>query len=179
VITTDWLKENHTMIHYFGLGFIQIKINEDKRFHFYNDKLPSIMPEEEVHNHRYGFRSEILAGTLTEKLYIPIDGEGWNMISVSCDPDKPAPKDKKQCGIKEIHNQTYTAGSTYYIEMDTFHKVYGMNCITKLHRESVVKEFAQVIRADNAQEICPFSSDMSEADMWALVDDMIKRSKNE
>ncbi len=32
----DYLIKNHTIIQYFGLGFIQIKINENVRFHFYH-----------------------------------------------------------------------------------------------------------------------------------------------
>ena len=31
----DYLIKNHIIIQYFGLGFIQIKINENVRFHFY------------------------------------------------------------------------------------------------------------------------------------------------
>lgn len=31
----DWLKANSTMIHYFGLGFIQVKLGDLDRVHFY------------------------------------------------------------------------------------------------------------------------------------------------
>jgi hypothetical protein len=46
------LKEKCKMIHYFGLGFIQIKIDDTYRLHFYTNKLPKILHEEEVHNYR-------------------------------------------------------------------------------------------------------------------------------
>lgn len=174
LLTTDDLRAKHTMIHYFGLGFIQIKMGEWWRFHFYNEAVPSIMPEEEVHNHRYDFSSEIISGGLSEELYVPADGDDHCLTSVSCDPDNKAPDDQRLCGLKLIHTQYYTGGATYWTDQDTFHRVKAGYCITRLRRGNVAKDFAQVIRPVKEQEVCPFSPEMSEDDMWDIVDDMCK-----
>ena len=53
---------------YFGLGFIQCKINQHERVHIYHpDLMPIVNIEEEIHNHRYDFESTILMGKLTIK----------------------------------------------------------------------------------------------------------------
>lgn len=168
----DDLKKNHTMIHYFGLGFIQVKMDERLRYHFYNEAVPSIMPEEEVHNHRYDFTSQILSGGMSESLYYPVKGHDHYHLSVSCDPNNQAPIDQTLCGLKLLHTQFYTQGAEYSIDKDTFHRVNAKYCITRLYREETIKDFAQVIRPITEREVCPFSPEMSESDMWDIVADM-------
>ena len=59
-----------TKPHYFGLGFIQCKINQYERIHVYHpDLMPIVNIEEEVHNHRYDFESKILMGKIKNKKY--------------------------------------------------------------------------------------------------------------
>lgn len=41
LLNLAWLKANHRTIHYFGLGFIQLKLDESRRMHFY---VPSLKP---------------------------------------------------------------------------------------------------------------------------------------
>ena len=65
----DWLKKNAESIHYFGLGFIQVKINFPNRIHFYTTQLDKTVQEEEIHNHRYNFKSQILKGRFTQTIF--------------------------------------------------------------------------------------------------------------
>ena len=171
--TIDWLKNNHQMIHYFGLGFIQLKINDDTRVHFYTHKLPSIMPVEEVHNHRYDFSSYIRKGVLGYSLFVPVDGDEYTMKSVSCDPDKPAPDDAKPCEMKCITSGYYTEGAHYHLNKDTFHRVYSPNeAITEVWRNRNRREFAQVI-GHKDKEVCPFGKQVPEKELWEIVESML------
>lgn len=171
----EYLKQNHYDSLFFGLGFIQIKVNERERYHFYHPELMPIMPEEEGHNHRYDFRSYVLKGCLRQEIYSVYPNEvdpNWHVLSVSCDPDKPAPDDAKGCNPSiALLSDTY-AGSDYEILKDTFHKVLPARepTVTFLRRGPVVKEFAQVVRHKDAPEVCPFSPEMSKEEMWTWVE---------
>src|SRR5579863_7289598 len=54
--------------YWFGLGFIQLKLNDTARMHFWLPEIPH--PErEEIHNHRYDFSSIVLAGHLLHEVW--------------------------------------------------------------------------------------------------------------
>ncbi len=72
------------MIHYFGLGFIQLKINFETRMHFYSPELPQITSNEDVHNHRYDFESCVLKGELEQELFHVINGDTHLREQESC-----------------------------------------------------------------------------------------------
>lgn len=61
-LNIDYLKKNHTKIHGFGLGFIQIKLGEVFRLHIYTKEIALTTQDEEIHNHRYDFKSTVLKG---------------------------------------------------------------------------------------------------------------------
>lgn len=171
--TIDKLKSNYQMIHYFGLGFIQLKINDDLRLHFYTHKLPSIMPKEEIHNHRYNFTSVILKGVLGYELYTPIEGSRYIKRTVSCDPNKPVPDDAEECDIVCINSGFYTEGSHYRLNRDIFHRVWSPDeAITQVWRNRDRREFAQAIGHPNEQ-VCPFSKTVDEDELWEIVESML------
>src|SRR5271170_5939334 len=90
------LKKNHARLYYFGLGFIQLKINEWERLHFYSAKLPPIT--EDIHNHRYGFLSRILKGKLGNHVFDISDvanPDGKHLlVNESCNPEIKASKEE-------------------------------------------------------------------------------------
>ena len=171
----EFLKQNHYDSLFFGLGFIQIKVNESERYHFYHPELNSIMPEEEGHNHRYDFRSYVLKGCLRQEIYSVYPNEvnpNWRILSVSCDSNKKAPDDSSGCNPSIGLFANTHAGSDYEILKDTFHKVLPVRepTITFLRRGPVVKDFAQVIRYSEAVDVCPLSSKMTKEQMWTWVE---------
>ena len=88
-IDLETLRRNHVRLYYFGLGFIQLKLDEVRRLHFYSARLPPIT--EDVHNHRYGFLSRVLAGRLTNRVYALGQGESHVLVNETCNPDIKAP----------------------------------------------------------------------------------------
>lgn len=170
----NYLKNNHKMIHYFGLGFIQVKIDDFKRMHFYTKELPSIMSIEDVHNHRYNFKSIILKGFLHQNLYQEIPGNDYIKEQESCKEGYACTSEPKECNIKSIATQFFTTGSEYSIDHETFHQVDSGNCITFIIRSNYKKEFADVIRKKDSTKVCPFSKKVPENDLWLLVEQMLK-----
>lgn len=171
----DWLRRNAHYIHYFGLGFIQVKITKSTRMHFYTSELERIVDEEEVHDHRYEFRSDILKGMLFQNLY------RWgyykdathSLEKVSCKPDEPAPSDSQGGRLTLLSSSRMSAGSNYTISHDTFHQVWSLRAITFLHIGPVVKQFANVARKIGNPTVCPFSRKVPEERLWEVVRSMM------
>lgn len=180
-IDIDWLKNNHTLIHYFGLGFIQIKINQNYRLHFYTEKLPKIVDEEEVHNHRYSFTSKILYGKLIQRVYTITETDEANTLYTleeeSCNKEKPLHRDKRYCSLHEMGMQMFIAQSKYNIHHSVFHKIDAHDTITLIKRGEYMKENAEVIRHKDANKICPFSQVVDEKLLWNIVEEMLTVAK--
>lgn len=164
------------MIHYFGLGFIQLKINDTYRLHFYTEKLKAKVSPEEVHNHRYDFKSTILRGQLTQETYQVIEGNTHLMEPESCDPKVKLYMPAQECALKFTGIHCYTEGSIYYLPHGVFHKVLDTDdCITLIERKTYSKELAEVVRPKDSKKVCPFAGNLAEDDLWYIVDKIIKK----
>lgn len=174
----DWLRTNHTLIHYFGLGFIQVKLGPSERMHFYVPGLEPIVPREDVHNHRYDFDSSIMRGSLTQELYSfvpsrwPFGPLGDHMIEeVSCEEgaERRTLSGTFDVALSSMH--TYLEGSSYFISHDQFHRVTPGNrgCITLVRRSGYRKPLAQVIKPVGGPSVCPFARKIPEDELWELV----------
>lgn len=172
-IHLDFLRETHVRLYYFGLGFIQLKIDETSRLHFYHPELPTIT--EDAHNHRYGFLSRILAGQLTNSLYIPVEGDTHVLVNESCNPEIKAPGRREPIGLIDVDVQTYRTGQSYVMTDSLFHRVKAgpTGCVTYLVRTHHTKEFAQVILPKNATPVCPFSKKIPDDELWSMMEDML------
>jgi hypothetical protein len=169
-IDLEWLKKNHQMIHYFGLGFIQLKITDRFRLHFYSDKLPPIVDEDEVHNHRYGFKSTILLGELSQEVFNLTSGETHTVEQDNCQEGFKMEKPPQPCGIQFIHSSTYATGSSYVLTHEVFHRVKtSKNCITLLDRLPYQKDLADIVRKKDSGKVCPFSQKITESDLLNIV----------
>lgn len=173
LLDIDLLKNEYKHIHFFGLGFIQLKLDEYLRLHFYSSSLPCFMNEEEIHNHRYNFESCILKGTLKSEHYNIVEGNEYILEQESCKPGIILKTEPKLCSIKHISSHVYNEGSKYKIEHDEFHKVEGIECITQVVRGFYMKENADVVRKVDSEKICPFSKNIPESELWNIVEFMI------
>lgn len=171
----NWLKNNHQMVHYFGLGFIQLKLNQEYRIHFYTEELPPIISDEDIHNHRYDFTSTILKGDLTQEIYECVFDKDTHILEEeSCQPGVKCDAMEKFCGVRLIGKQNFSLGSWYWMDHNTFHRVSTKECITLLKRSDYKKKLAQVIRPKDAVSVCPFSKKIEENKLWGIIERMIK-----
>jgi hypothetical protein len=169
----DWIKTNCTKIHPFGLGFIQVKLNDSERMHFYH---PDFQRErEELHNHRYDFRSTIIRGVLYQEIYefcntretlIPPTHE---LYETDCLSHKEEVVIQGQ-GIPMLEYSGYhSVGSEYSLPHSSLHRVEAQSCVTFLRRGAKVKATAQVVREIGTVPACPFSEKIEESQMWEMV----------
>lgn len=175
-ITIDWLRENVQHIHYFGLGFIQAKLTQNTRLHFYTDNLPKTCNKEEVHNHRYNFLSTVLTGRFEQQIFeYKYNDDGlFVMTNESCVPDVDAPGLKMCADIIHVGDLIHVAGDSYYMHTDTFHTVSAIpGTITYLKRGDVLKAHATVIRDKHAIPVCPFSQNIPVNELYDIVETIL------
>jgi len=179
VFSTDWLKKNAKSIHWFGLGFIQIKLNESERVHFYTSALPKTSTEEEIHNHRYNFTSHVLRGSLKQKIYevdifdsFTTENTHW-LTEETCKETEKKTFPTHPCNIKCVLDTEHGWGSSYYIHHETFHQVDSSNAITLIRRSPYKKETAQIVFPVGSKPLCPFSVKRSESELWDIVRNLL------
>lgn len=175
LLDIDWLRKTGAEPHWFGLGFVQLKLNDEERLHFWHPDLCPDVSEEEVHDHRYTFNSDILKGSLTHYIF---DWEPatmakpgtYEMVYVSCEEGKPAPERKQYGHLHEVGFQELVAGSSYTFLQGRFHRtgIYEPT-VTYLCREETETEYARVIRPIGAPAVCPFSNPKPTEEVWDII----------
>jgi len=161
---------------WFGLGFVQLKLTPYERVHFWHPELKPDVAEEEIHDHRYLFKSFILAGELSHQVFRfedAYDGN-WEKVQVSCDPNNPAPPMPAVYGnVVSMGVNQMKAGSSYLFPAGEFHRTRAEKAVTLLERASTVAKFARVIRPIGSQPVCPFSNPKPVDELWEIIADCI------
>lgn len=152
--------------HYFGLGFIQIKLDEHWRLHAWVPDWPVIPgAESELHDHRYPFVSQVLQGALEHRLVIPGPIHEWpapgdlELVQVSCQPDQTAPPVRIGYAAPQPLAQFLAlAGTRYELHPDVFHVATPVGpTLTLVRREAPQRPFARVLRPTGTASVCPFT----------------------
>lgn len=176
--TLEALRASGATPHYFGLGFIQLKLNEAERLHFWVPEWPTIPgAEHELHDHRYDFESTVLCGTLVHELYavgalMPAPEPGaLEVVAVSCTPDAAqAPHALGFAHPMRIGRFTVPAGSTYALGHEAVHRSWVEGpTVTRVRRGAQVKAMARVLREPGSAHVCPFSLPYTAEDCWARM----------
>lgn len=180
ILNIEYLREcsekNGTPPHWFGLGFIQLKLTENTRIHFW---LPWLQTErEEVHNHRYNFTSKVLAGHLHKEIY-SVSPEvrsssfraDHELFTTTCAPGQEGEVTETipvNCVLTSAFD--LPKDSVYFFGHDQFHTTNDTHfAITYLERESKVKSNAMVVKKRGAPTTCPFANPMPVDQVWEEI----------
>ncbi|MFA5488438.1 MAG: hypothetical protein WC284_04385 [Candidimonas sp.] len=174
----NWLRENATHIHAFGLGFIQIKLNNINRIHFWLPLVDKTTHDEEIHNHRYNFKSTILRGKITNHLYgydrCPFAPYG--RYEVSCDPNIPIDDPLIDEGYpRYLGSFDSSDGDSYIFTKNLYHRITTDFAITAIERDidGGIDETAVVIKKTDTPMVCPFSANKPIDTLWKTVKDIL------
>ncbi len=177
MLDVDVLRATGAKPHYFGLGFIQMKFDEALRMHFWHPALSATVGEEELHDHRYDFRSHVLHGTTTHEVFDFVeDKDGDHGVwEVSCKPGAAhEPVEKGRGFVKAAGSYTMVKGSVYDFPHTQFHRIKASECITLVERREVVKELATVIKPIAAGHVCPFATKLPEEQLWEYIAELVE-----
>lgn len=177
-LTVDWLRASATKAHFFGLGFIQVKLDDRTRLHFYHRAIPAFV--EEPHDHRYDFISTVVRGSLTNQIWKLTPGDDHEVSYETCRPGEASPPVLQQrTGLTLLGSFDVREGSGYHMNAETFHTVHptlsGGPVITFVERELPFKDLARSVRKVGAPAVCPFSRPMPDDELWEIVRDCVKR----
>ena len=181
VLNPVWLRA-HGDAHYFGLGFIQIKLDAIWRVHVWTPDWPTIPGAEyELHDHRYAFNSEVLKGALHHELFMmgPMHAtpapDDLECLSVSCQPGEAAkPLHLGYASAIPMGVFQVEAGSAYRLEPDAFHRSFPVApTVTLLQRGPQIKTMARVMRPQGTPHTCPFSLDRGPEECWAKIETIL------
>lgn len=141
-----------------GLGFIQLVLNTKQRIHVWHPDLPKrkCFEHSSVHNHRFGFTSKILKGTLINELcdieiVRPSTGS-YNLISHN-GPRLPTGSRESypvaECNLIRLRSDTLVSGCVYSINPLQYHRtdcigptitLMEKTCETNIHATSVCQK---------------------------------------
>lgn len=173
----DFLKSLNVKPSFFGLGFIQLKINNVLRMHFWHPELSADVSEEELHDHRYDFKSHIIHGVTTHEVFEfePNKKGKTGLFSVSCDLNNPAEPKLETIGeIVPAGSYTMTKGSQYEFPHNQFHRIRAAECITLVERKIIIKSLAKVAKPIEAEHVCPFSREIHEDKLWEYISELVE-----
>ena len=157
----DYLKENYDSIDSYGLGFIQIKCG-DINYNFYHNDIDKFDSADSPHNHQRDYVSEILKGSLTEKLYTVIPGS--TKAFCGCGDEGLV----KHLDASYLSSKTYTEDDIYLRLKSEYHSVVGAHgTITKVTKYGD-KINAYVIGEEESSKI----QHIPEAACWRMVEEV-------
>jgi hypothetical protein len=175
----DYLRSTGATPHFF-LDFIQLKLNDNERMHFWHPDLPAFGAEEELHDHRYDFVSRVLAGsTRHEEWSFTETADGpFEMIEKSCKPGSEVPPRRVAIGdVRRTGSYNMVAGSYYEFAHDRFHRIHAERCVTFLTRGEVIKDVARIIKPVDGADFCPFETKIEEKRLWEVMADLLAPEK--
>lgn len=182
------LRQSGATPHYFGLGFIQLKLDTTRRLHFWVPHWPVIPgADTELHNHRYSFSSTVLQGTLVQEIFrLPTDQAlranprpgDLEVVEVSCQPGAASePQVLGYAAPRKVLHLTTHAGGQYRLDPIDFHRAFPQgDVITRLDRQAVESQTARVLRPPGSAFACPFSIEKTQDECWAEIERMLARS---
>lgn len=172
--------ENNAQPAYFGLGFIQLKLTDELRMHFYSNKLDPILDDEEVHDHRYAFDSMVYRGILENRIFYyqpTLIKHDWELVEVHCVPGSDGDPKVIFPNVEKVELGTFhtLTGDEYYLSSSAFHSVRPLTnyVITRLIRGTPERDTAKVIRNKVNPFVCPFSAPISVEKCWEHIDEVI------
>lgn len=157
-----YLKRSCNKITNWGLGFIQVKCG-DVNYNFYHKDLELFCNHDAPHSHQQDFISEVVSGSIEEKLYEVISGD----CRIYCGCGKP--NDEMYGDYKFINVNTHDKGSLYLRKKEDFHSVEAEHgTITKVTKYGSDKTPAWVISEDKPDKV----KRLSEEVLWQMVEEV-------
>jgi hypothetical protein len=176
LLSIDHLRSLGIAPKWFGLGFIQLKLHATQRMHFWHPELRPDDPafDEEYHDHRYDFTSDVLVGEISNVLASvepTADATDYSLFEVCCSGG--GQEYMSPVRLNPAGTFTTVAGSSYFLQRDTFHRVSVERCVTRQTRYENAKAKARVVQRRDRPSANPFETHMSEARVWEYIEDLL------
>ena len=162
---------------YVGTGTIKLLLNNGYNvYNFYSDKAEILV--DDIHDHRSGFNSTVLKGTLRNIIY-KIDGEDpeskYRLEYGECKEGSERVIVQDNILLKETCRFDTLEGSSYYMGHDVLHRIELITpaIITHMVREPLVKSAPHFVIDKTNPFKCAFSEPKSKIECWEIIEHTI------
>lgn len=167
-----------------GLGFIQVKLPGNQRLHVWHPELPrrSCFDRSAIHNHRFSFESQVLAGTQKNRVWSVAEAPEGSHDLISHD----GPRSEKGGRLSYVAGRvqvdawrvaSYGPGERYYMPELVYHDTPNdgvvITLMTKLREGDV--HACSLIEHGHAFDQAFDRFQLSETALWGFVADAFKR----
>tara|TARA_R110001592_G_scaffold1805_8_gene10818 strand:- start:6073 stop:6618 length:546 start_codon:yes stop_codon:yes gene_type:complete len=178
--TIDQFRKMGGKTMYVGTGTIKLLLNKGFNiYNFYSDKAELLI--DDIHDHRSGFNSTILKGTLRNILY-KIDGEDpeskYRLEYGECKEGSERVIVQDNVVFKETCRFDQIEGTSYFMEHDVLHSIELMtpSVITHMVRNPLVKQAPNFIIDTTKPFKCAFSEPKTDKECWEIIEYTINLS---
>lgn len=162
------LKDHALSIKEFGLGFIQIKLDEAISLNVYTDKVKKFINYNSPHNHQRNFKSYILNGLLLERIYDVSLNENGQSAFCGCGDIDDVINEKYE--VSSGHQMIYNKGDVYRRDKELYHTVEASDgTITLIVKDMSSKHNALVI----GEKSVNLNYIFTENQLWDIVENYI------
>lgn len=161
---------------FFDLGFIECKISDKERIHFYHPELKiPVNALDNVRNHRYDFVGKVLRGHLQNKIYNFFDGKHNTHYKLSELFTNDIKNGKKNLGYLNLFSDlNHQVNETYAMHNMYFNKIEANFCITQLKCTADKKDTIDIVYPIASNFIEPLKRSLSKQDCLAIIKECIE-----
>lgn len=134
-IDRDWANQQIPRCH--GNGFLQLPVTEDARIHVWDPRIPNVREMSQIHDHRRGFKSHILAGEIINVVYnVEYSAVGDYLVYYGDHKKHCLVPAKLRASVSEVSRQLHKREGTYSILWGEFHESIATYCCTLMVRKN-------------------------------------------
>lgn len=178
--TFDWLREHGENIRVHGNGFLQLDLPGQNRLHiFSHPDLPAQRQSTHIHDHRFGFKSQILRGRLANICYRVEASRAPTHRVYSAVPRNGEDTVLKDTGfvgqLVAIMAEVYQAGDSYKMWPKVFHETMTNELtVTFMAKNETTDHAPRVLAPIGARPDNDFTRyDVDPLTLWAIVKDAV------
>lgn len=168
-ITAQMIKDKSISIKEFGIGFIQVKLDNIQYINFYTNKVTLFENSIAPHNHQEDFISRIISGTIFETIYYVYEDNNGQSVFCGCGDTDSIITEKYSYSVNtvNVHNKS----DIYYRSKEDFHSVIAENntitIVTKINPDN---NHDAIIIADKSEYK---SKGYTEDQLWYIVNEIL------
>lgn len=169
------LRASGAVPHWFGLGFIQLRLNERQRMQFWH---PAFLgtAEGEVHSHPFSFCSQVVVGELTHETWRfepDEDGDARRTPAPCCGGCAGAAMPATTGKLTLSGRYTLAAGSKFFFTAADFHRMVSRRAVALLCRGLTEDRPACVVRPINQDPPYRPCAPKGTAECWDIIEDLL------
>ena len=183
-ITIDYLRSLGSKPRFHGVGFFQIYLSYDQRFHVWHPDFPATVHNAKFHDHKFHLYSEIVLGAITNQVVEyeeDLDGDTtlWELPFVGEKQDREFQINSHGKIVNE-DSHTFEVDQAYIVQRGTIHTSSATELsATIMTKTAEIEVGPKVLTPRGEQPEHAFLHDVTEDDCWMALADATREMEIE